>query len=140
MEYVDLGLSVKWADCNVGANSPEEYGEYFNYIGVIQLKDIKIPTYDQWRELQDNCDCKLDKKKAGYVITGKNGNSIYLPIAGEGKNSKDVRVTGAFLWSSTPANVNEINYAYFASFTIRKRKGLDLLDQSKYYLSARGVQ
>ena len=28
-EYVDLGLSVKWATCNVGASSPEEYGLYF---------------------------------------------------------------------------------------------------------------
>ena len=28
-EYVDLGLSVKWATCNVGANSPEDYGLYF---------------------------------------------------------------------------------------------------------------
>ena len=27
--YVDLGLSVKWATCNVGANSPEEYGNYY---------------------------------------------------------------------------------------------------------------
>lgn len=30
-EYVDLGLpsGLKWATCNVGANSPEEYGLYF---------------------------------------------------------------------------------------------------------------
>ena len=28
-EAVDLGLSVKWATCNVGAESPEEYGDYF---------------------------------------------------------------------------------------------------------------
>lgn len=28
-EYVDLGLSVKWATCNVGANEPEERGYYF---------------------------------------------------------------------------------------------------------------
>ena len=28
-EYVDLGLSVKWATCNVGAEKPEEYGDYF---------------------------------------------------------------------------------------------------------------
>lgn len=27
--YVDLGLSVKWATCNVGASSPEEYGNYY---------------------------------------------------------------------------------------------------------------
>ena len=29
IEAVDLGLSVKWASCNVGASSPEEYGDYF---------------------------------------------------------------------------------------------------------------
>ena len=28
-EYVDLGLSVKWATCNVGATSPEQTGLYF---------------------------------------------------------------------------------------------------------------
>lgn len=28
-EYVDLGLSVKWATMNVGASSPEYYGDYF---------------------------------------------------------------------------------------------------------------
>ena len=28
-ECVDLGLSVKWATCNVGATSPEEYGNYY---------------------------------------------------------------------------------------------------------------
>ncbi|MBR5035219.1 MAG: hypothetical protein IKX71_07915 [Bacteroidales bacterium] len=30
-EFVDLGLSsgLKWATCNVGANAPEEYGDYF---------------------------------------------------------------------------------------------------------------
>lgn len=28
-EYVDLGLSVKWATCNIGAESPKEYGSYF---------------------------------------------------------------------------------------------------------------
>lgn len=28
---VDLGLSVKWASCNVGADSPEGYGDYFSW-------------------------------------------------------------------------------------------------------------
>lgn len=28
-EYVDLGLSVKWATMNVGASKPEDYGDYF---------------------------------------------------------------------------------------------------------------
>ncbi|MBO4263340.1 MAG: hypothetical protein J5871_01515, partial [Bacteroidales bacterium] len=26
---VDMGLSVKWASCNVGASAPEDYGDYF---------------------------------------------------------------------------------------------------------------
>ena len=29
IEYVNLGLSVKWAACNVGATKPEEYGGYY---------------------------------------------------------------------------------------------------------------
>ncbi len=29
VDYVDLGLSVKWATCNLGASSPEEYGNYY---------------------------------------------------------------------------------------------------------------
>ncbi len=33
-EYVDLGLSVKWATCNVGATSPEDYGDYFAWAEV----------------------------------------------------------------------------------------------------------
>ena len=36
--YVDLGLSVKWATCNVGATKPEEYGDYFAW-GETQPKD-----------------------------------------------------------------------------------------------------
>ena len=28
-KYVDLGLSVKWATCNVGASNPSDYGDYF---------------------------------------------------------------------------------------------------------------
>ena len=36
--YVDLGLSVKWATCNVGATTPEEYGDYFAW-GETEHKD-----------------------------------------------------------------------------------------------------
>lgn len=40
-EYVDLGLSVKWATFNVGATSPEEPGRYFMWAGVDDSEDIK---------------------------------------------------------------------------------------------------
>lgn len=37
-EYIDLGLSVKWATMNVGASKAEEYGDYFAW-GEIEPKD-----------------------------------------------------------------------------------------------------
>ena len=37
-EAVDLGLSVKWASMNIGANAPEEYGDYFAW-GETKPKD-----------------------------------------------------------------------------------------------------
>ena len=47
-EYVDLGLpsGLLWATCNVGATSPEDYGDYFAW-GETQPKD----TYD-WSTYQ----------------------------------------------------------------------------------------
>lgn len=33
-EYVDLGLSVMWASCNVGAKSPEEMGDSYSWGGT----------------------------------------------------------------------------------------------------------
>ncbi len=37
-EAIDLGLSVKWASCNLGASSPEGYGDYYAW-GEIDTKD-----------------------------------------------------------------------------------------------------
>ena len=41
-KWVDLGLSVKWATCNVGASAPEEYGDYFAW-GEVEPKE-----YYEW--------------------------------------------------------------------------------------------
>lgn len=38
-QYVDLGLSVKWATMNVGATSPEDYGNYYAW-GETSTKTI----------------------------------------------------------------------------------------------------
>ena len=45
--YVDLGLSVKWATCNIGATSPEEYGDYFEWGETITKAEpnSNTPTY-----------------------------------------------------------------------------------------------
>ena len=36
---VDLGLSVKWATCNIGANKPAEAGDYFSW-GEVKTKKV----------------------------------------------------------------------------------------------------
>jgi hypothetical protein len=44
-EYVDLGLSVKWATCNVGAEKPEDYGDYFAWGETAPKSDYSWSTY-----------------------------------------------------------------------------------------------
>ena len=44
-EYVDLGLSVKWATCNVGASSPEDYGDYYAWGETEPKAEYNLSTY-----------------------------------------------------------------------------------------------
>ena len=111
-EYVDLGLSVKWATCNVGATKPEEYGGYYawgeteekeeyyesnmnigkNIAGteydVAHVKwggNWRMPTRAEQDELREKCKWEWTTVNgvSGYKVTSKkNGNSIFLPAAG----------------------------------------------------------
>ncbi|MGM9782736.1 MAG: protein kinase [Paludibacteraceae bacterium] len=44
-EYVDLGLSVKWATCNVGASTPEGYGDYYAWGETTTKRTYDWSTY-----------------------------------------------------------------------------------------------
>ena len=46
-EYVDLGLpsGILWATCNVGADSPEEYGGYYAWGELATKSDYSWSTY-----------------------------------------------------------------------------------------------
>ncbi len=63
-EYVDLGLSVKWATCNVGASKPEEYGNHYAWGETSTKEDYSRSTY-KW------CNGSYDK------ITKYCSNSSY---------------------------------------------------------------
>ena len=41
-DMVDLGLSVKWATCNLGASKPEEYGGYYQWAGLKDFTSASI--------------------------------------------------------------------------------------------------
>lgn len=111
-DYVDLGLSVKWAKCNVGASKPEDYGNYYawgettpksnysedNYSGknltsldarhdvatVVMGKQWRTPTESEMEELHNKCNYTWTTQNgvSGFKVTGPNGNSIFLPAAG----------------------------------------------------------
>ena len=128
--YVDLGLpsGTLWATMNVGADSPEDYGDFFawgetttkstyewgnykwcngseysltkyctdSYYGIVDNKtelelvddaayinwggDWRMPTSAEFQELIYKCTWKW--QEYGYIVTGPNGNSIYIPAAG----------------------------------------------------------
>ena len=44
-EYIDLGLSVKWATMNVGATSPEDYGGYYAWGETEEKENYDWSTY-----------------------------------------------------------------------------------------------
>ena len=54
-EYVDLGLpsGILWATCNVGASSPEEYGDYFAWGETKPKAEYNWETY-KWCENSDD--------------------------------------------------------------------------------------
>ncbi len=45
VDAVDLGLSVKWATCNVGASEPWEYGGYYAWGETEEKSDYSWETY-----------------------------------------------------------------------------------------------
>ena len=49
MEYVDLGLSVKWATCNLGATKPSDYGDYYAWGETEPKTDYTWATY-KWMQ------------------------------------------------------------------------------------------
>lgn len=108
--FVDLGLSVQWARCNVGANTREDYGNRYSFEEAQELSNSEwqVPTTEQFEELLENCDYKWAKRNGvnGCLFTSKiNGKSIFLPSAGD-RYGSDVRYVGSYgsYWSSSACN------------------------------------
>ena len=149
-EVVDLGLSVKWASCNLGASTPTEFGGYYAW-GETSTKDeytedtytyydkstnrytdigseIGGTSYDAatvnlgkgWRmpsvgHLKELMMCKHEWTQVdgvnGYLFTGPNGNTLFLPAAG---NKADIyshyQNNRLLYWSATRVKDNRAYY------------------------------
>ena len=89
-EYVDLGLSIEWATCNVGAATPLEVGNYYERDFMSQQgDDWRIPSNDEmiellsyctwtWVENADSCGFKVTSDIEGFT-----DRSIFIPVLKE---------------------------------------------------------
>lgn len=126
-EYVDLGLSVKWATCNVGANSCEEFGNYYAWGETstknsytknnsssygIEILDISgISNYDvaafkmgdNWR-LPTKMEATELKDKCKWIWTKINDKNGYKVI---GPNGNSIFLPVAGYCGSSHGSVNE---------------------------------
>ena len=109
-EYVDLGLSVKWAANNMSASTNMNVGDFFPWSLIYDIdsnvvrnnwgKEWRLPTREEFQELIDQCEWSYDSKKKGFWVEGKNGNKIFLPAGGH-KYNDNLSSGGACYWTST---------------------------------------
>lgn len=86
---VDLGLSVKWADANLGALAPEEYGYYYAW-GEIEPKNSYYWDTYKWcngdsRKLTKYCQ---EKKSNYWNGTGSPDNNLELELSDDAAHTK----------------------------------------------------
>ena len=69
--YVDLGLSVKWATMNVGANKPEDYGDYFAWGETTTKDNYNWGTYKHCSGLGDVYILKYNTSSSEGTVDNK---------------------------------------------------------------------
>ena len=112
-----------WAECNVGATKPEEYGELYTFNDDKAKKAAeslgsgwRLPTRTELNALRRNCGTgKWTERNGvnGCLFTGKgdySSKSIFLPAAGYtgyGVNRKEPGGESGY-WSSTEEGVSSV--------------------------------
>lgn len=165
-----LPSGLLWATCNIGATSPYDYGGYFAWGEVNRkfeynidncdtygktMKDIsgneeydvardkwgaawRMPTVYEFAELLEYCDWEMTTQ--GCLVTGPNGNQIFLPAADyksdESSDSWLSQSTTGGYWSSTPNSSSE---AYILSFDVEDSSKRKILSSRYYGRNVRAV-
>lgn len=66
----------------------------------------RMPTKEDFDELIEHCVWTWDKKQEGYMVTGKNGNHIFLPAAGNYFGSTQKEAGYGRYWCSSIDKTN----------------------------------
>lgn len=109
-EYVDLGLPSGrlWAKTNLGASTESEYGEYMDWRSRAAIQETwgeewSTPSSSDMAELYNYCTFTWETLNSVYGcrVTGRNGNSIFLPAAGYKLDGYNVMVgQGIYYWDN----------------------------------------
>lgn len=109
-QAADLSRAGSWATHNYGASSPEEYGSYCvfpengDFVKGDWGKSWRIPVLSSIEDLA-SCDWMEITLNGvvGQLVTGDNGNSIFLPAAGMRFSDGGIRNAGekCYYWSQS---------------------------------------
>lgn len=136
-EFVDLGLSVKWATCNIGAQRPNQYGDYFAW-GETSTKDY----YDDDNySIQERYNTKgvsiLDSSDdAAYILWGEDWR---IPTKEEIQELKQkcrwqwTTLNNTYGYKVTGPNGNSI---FLPTAGLRFQNRLELSEINAYYWSS----
>lgn len=136
-EFVDLGLSVKWATCNIGAQRPNQYGDYFAW-GETSTKDY----YDDDNySIQERYNTKgvsiLDSSDdAAYILWGEDWR---IPTKEEIQELKQkcrwqwTTLNNTYGYKVTGPNGNSI---FLPTTGLRFQNRLELSEINAYYWSS----
>lgn len=90
-DWVDMGLSVKWATCNVGATSPSDFGSYFAWGETAQKSNYSWQNYK-------------------FRISGEYDYATFNKYITSFERNKERSVqTSQFTWEKRPSNSNTPN-------------------------------
>ena len=142
-----------WAECNVGAKAPVDYGELYTFNdnkAADAAKSLgdgwRLPTDRELNDLLSNCTKNWETCKDGtgadingYRFTGKgdySSNSIFLPAAGFNSGSgRDSAGDSGHYWSS---EASDVDLAWCLLFS---EGGASVLDDNRSYgCSVRAVR
>lgn len=124
-EDVDLGLpsGTLWATCNVGADMPEKYGDYYSWdegkkAAANWGDGWCMPSEEQWEELMRNTKSIWTTRNGlnGRLFTALNGKSLFLPAAGY-RWHDNLHGAGSYgdYWSSS-LDTSRPNLAWYFGF------------------------
>ena len=98
---VDLGLSVYWATCNLGANSPGEYGDYYAWGETETKENYNVETYKWYSSIftkYNTADNKTVLDPEDDVAHVNLGGSWRVPTIGEVDELMSTQNNSSYQW------------------------------------------